>query len=110
MSYPLFQIEARGAWLTFRHVSAADSPDSLAWLTEVGALRSVARAAHPEGVGATEAPSLSVSLDNANGQAFRLLGLPLRCRARLLLDGETVFDGLVARITHGVTLGLEIEA
>lgn len=57
-----------------------------------------------------EVPSITVTLDNARGEAAALLSMPpLRARAVLTFDGVTVFDGRVQSITLADVAVLQLE-
>lgn len=110
MNYPTLIIETGG--IEIRFCLPGHAPGILAYplLAEIGALRSAARAAHLEGIGTSESPNVTVALNNAGNKANDLIGFPLRSRARLEQDGETIFGGVISRVDYGVALTLEISA
>lgn len=110
MEYPTFAIELDGCWLKFCRYAA--NPVDLAYplLAEICTLRSAARAAHLEGIGAGESPSVSVVLNNPKRRASDLIGLPLRRKARVEAGGDVLFEGVVSAIAYGNTLTLEVSA
>lgn len=110
MDYPTFSIELDGCWIRFHRQGATASGPSWPLLSEIGTLRSTARAAHLEGIGAGEAPSISVTLNNSKRRASDLIGLPLRRRARIEDASGVLFDGVVSDISYGNTLTLEVSA
>lgn len=110
MDYPVFAIELDGCWLRFHRPGASATGASWPLLTEIGTLRSAARAAHLEGIGAGEAPSISVTLNNSKRRASDLIGLPLRRRARIEDGDQVLFEGVVSDIGYGNTLTLEVAA
>ncbi|MDP2786249.1 MAG: hypothetical protein Q8O38_16900 [Sulfurimicrobium sp.] len=110
MNYPIFALELDGCWLKFHRQGTTPSGASYPLLSEIGTLRSTARAAHLEGIGAGEAPNISVTLNNPKRRASDLIGLPLRRRARIEDAGGVLFEGVVSNITYGNTLTLEISA
>lgn len=78
------------------------------WLRSVGTLRVAARAG---GTGATEASTLTVLLDNAAGQAARVLDVPLRRMATVFdVSGAEFFRGTVQRVRPGQGYELTIES
>lgn len=110
MDYPVLALELDGCWLRFHRQGTTASGASWPLLAEIGTLRSTARAAHIEGIGASEAPSISVTLNNPKRRASDLIGFPLRRRARIEDGGQVLFDGIVSDIGYGNTLTLEISA
>lgn len=110
MDYPVFAIELDGCWLKFHRQGATVSGASYPLLSEIGTLRSTARAAHLEGIGAGETPNISVVLNNPKRRSSDLIGLPLRRNARIESGTEILFEGVVSGITYGNTLTLEISA
>lgn len=110
MNYPSLVIETGG--IEIRFCLPGHAPGILAFplLAEMGALRSAARAAHLEGIGTSESPNVTVTLNNVGNKANDLIGFPLRARARIEQDGETLFEGVVSRVDYGVALNLEISA
>lgn len=110
MIYPTLSIELDGCWLRFHRQGATASGASYPLLSEIGTLRSTARAAHLEGIGAGEAPNISVVLNNPKRRASDLIGLPLRRNARIESGTEILFEGVVSGIEYGNTLTLEISA
>lgn len=110
MEYPVFAIELDGCWLKFHRQGTTASGASYPLLSEIGTLRSTARAAHLEGIGAGEAPNISVVLNNPKRHASDLIGLPLRRRARIEDTSGVLFEGVVSGITYGNTLTLEVAA
>lgn len=79
-----------------------------ALLQSVDTIRQAVQAPH---VGADdEAPSLTVTLDNARGAARALLGIPLRAPASVEIGGAVVFAGVVARVRPGLLYVLTLEA
>ena len=78
------------------------------WLRSVGTLRVAARAG---GTGATEASTLTVLLDNAAGQAARVLDVPLLRMATVFdASGAEFFRGTVQRVRPGQGYELTIES
>lgn len=110
MDYPTFAIELDGCWLKFHRQGTTASGAAYPLLSEIGTLRSTARAAHLEGIGASEAPSVSVVLNNPQRRASDLIGLPLRRNARIEDAGGVLFEGVVSAIAYGNTLTLEVAA
>jgi hypothetical protein len=110
MDYPVLAIELDGCWLRFHRQGTAVSGASYPLLAEIGTLRSTARAAHLEGIGAGEAPNISVTLNNPKRRASDLIGMPLRRRARVEQGTEILFDGIVSAISYGNTMTLEVSA
>lgn len=111
MSYPVLAIRSRGVWLYFRRPGTAAPDPSWPWLSDAGSLREQARASHLGTLAEGETPNMTVTIDNTRRQASDLLGFPLRAPARLLDEsGEVLFDGLVATVTYGAQLILEIDA
>lgn len=89
-------------------VASAGTVAAFPWLTDVGGVRMAARAG---GRGATESSTLTVALDNAGGQASRVVGVPLRRLATVYDEaGAVFFRGTVQRVTVGRTLALTLEA
>jgi hypothetical protein len=110
MTYPTLAIQTRGAWIRFTLPTQPGEGASYPSLLEIGTLRSAARAAHLEGIGTSEAPNVSVTLNNAGNKASDLIGLPLRAKAIIEQDGQTLFEGTISRIRYGVEMTLEITA
>jgi len=114
MDYPIFALELDGCWLRFHRpccLSVAEgSGAGYPLLAEIGTLRSTARAAHLEGIGASESPNISVTLNNPKRRASDLIGMPLRRNARIEQGTEILFEGVVSGITYGNTLTLEVAA
>lgn len=81
------------------------------YLLEVGVLRIQARAGYLSGLGVGESPSLSVTLDNSANRVADIIGAPLRARATVYDDDESVFwAGIVSGISYGRTLDITVEA
>jgi hypothetical protein len=79
-------------------------------LMTIGTLRQAVRAGTPTGLAATEAESVTVTLDNTSNVAAALVGQPLRMAAEIY-DGETLyFAGTVASIRYGRTVEMTVEA
>ena len=111
MGYQTLSIEMEGGiWLTFTLPTVKGVGASYPLLTEIGTLRSTARAAHLEGIGSTEAPSISVTLNNEKRRASGLIGLPLRRRARIQDASGVLFEGVIQSVKFGTALTLEIAA
>jgi len=110
MAYPVFALELDGCWLRFHRSGAAGGGASYPLLAEIGTLRSTARAAGLAGIGAGEAPSVSVTLNNPKRSASDLIGMPLRRNARIESGDEILFEGVVSAIRYGNTLTLEVAA
>lgn len=111
ISYPTFSVELDGCTVRFHHPHAAIADGaSYPLLSEIGTLRSTARAAHLDGIGAGEAPGISVVLNNPMRRASDMIGLPLRRKARIEAGGEVLFEGVVSAIVYGSTLTFEISA
>jgi len=88
--------------------AAAGSSAALPWLTDVGALRVVARAGR---TGRSETSTLAVTIDNAGQQAARLLDIPLRRVATVYDDADEVFfAGTIQRMSVGRTVELTIDS
>lgn len=104
----MLRVVVEGATLEFTEPRAGGP---YPWLIGRGELHMQARAGHLEGLGATESPSLPVTLDNDGGQAVAALGRPLRALATMFDDdGDEQLSGLIARVAPGRTLELTIEA
>ncbi|MDZ7655619.1 MAG: hypothetical protein U0997_06710 [Sulfurimicrobium sp.] len=110
MDYPTLSIELDGCWLKFHRQGSPASGASWPLLAEIGTLRSTARASHLAGIGAGEAPSISVVLNNPKRRASDLIGFPLRRRARIEDASGVLFEGVISDIGYGNTLTLEISA
>lgn len=96
--YPAHDPAPAGAGLAF------------AWLVSVSPINELASVSLVSSMGAGEAGSVSVSLDNTNNQAGELLGLPLRVPAQVF-DGDTLlFSGIIARVQPGLEYQIDIEA
>lgn len=58
-----------------------------------------------------EVPNMSVRLDNARGQLTEQFAVPpLRARAVLVSNGETLFEGQVQAVEMAAEITLELEA
>lgn len=92
--------------VTFDPVGSAGAYPLLA---AVGTLRTSMRVGDPGSAPVT--PSLVVSLDNSQNLAASILGQPLRKRATLYLDDDSVFfDGTISLMGFGRTVDLTIES
>lgn len=81
------------------------------YLLMVGELRTAARAGQAIGIASTEAPSVTVTLDNCARRAATIIRRPLRVFAEIYDDAdELFFEGIVASIEYGRVLTLEIGA
>lgn len=82
------------------------------WLIASSGLFAQARAGHLAGFGDGKAPSAQASLDNDRGQAYDLVGRPLRCRATLTDDdGTEVLAGVVQSVRVGeASLDLTVDS
>jgi hypothetical protein len=92
-------------------ISELGDAGAFPWLAGVGNLNVAARAGHLAGIGATEAPNLTVQIDNDRQQATALLGRPLRVAAEVYDDnGDLFFAGLVSTVVYGITYDVTIES
>lgn len=106
-------IEQGETWLWFSRDAATVAPGPLQWqwLAGVGTIRKAARASYLGGIGETESPNVSATLNNRNRQASTLLGIPLRRRAEIRDEtGALLFAGVISKVAYGAELYLEIEA
>jgi len=110
VSYPTVAIELDGVWVRFHRAGNPSSGASYPLLADIGTLRSTARAAHLDGIGAGEIPGANVSLDNRMRRASDLIGFPLRRLARIEDGDEILFEGVVARVEYGTVVTLEVAA
>lgn len=80
------------------------------FLKGVGTIRIAARSGSSSSFAATEAPSASVSLQNARGRVAQLIGNPMRAKGEIY-DGTTLaFTGFVAAIGYGLNVSLTLES
>lgn len=92
-------------------LTEANSNGANPYLTNVGTLHLSARAGDAIGLTAKETPNITVTLDNEKRRVSRLIGAPLRARATIYDDDESIFfDGLTAVIAYGLEIALEIDA
>lgn len=81
------------------------------YLLDVGDLHVAVRAGYLSGLGVGESPSLAVTLDNTGNRAAGIIGQPLRARATVYDDDDSVYwSGIVSTIEYGRTVAMNIEA
>lgn len=79
-------------------------------LISIDSLTIAVRAGTVSGIGATESPSASATLDDIDGKVSAIIGAPLRVQADLY-DGEDLFfSGLITDVAYGEIITLTIQA
>jgi hypothetical protein len=79
-------------------------------LIEVASLRIAAKAGAAAGLGTSEPPDASVTLENSGKRASAIIGVPLRAPAKLY-DGDVLaFEGIVSAIKFSRIIELTIQS
>ena len=83
-----------------------------AWplLDSISDIQDVARGTGSGGLTDSEVANMSLTLNNAQGQAYNIIGMPLRALCRVYWNEVEIFHGVVATVDLGIAMKIGIES